>query len=67
MCFNIPLPQTGPEDEMFAVVFVVCVVICIITLYRHLSSDWDAFVNLFTDEQDSISLNLYSLCPAVGI
>ena len=67
MCFNIPLPQTGPEDEIFAIVFVVCVVIHIITLYRCLSSDWDAFVNLFTDEQGGISLNLYPLCPVVGI
>jgi hypothetical protein len=24
MCFNIPLPRTGPEDEMSAIVFVVC-------------------------------------------
>jgi hypothetical protein len=24
MCFNIPLPKTGPEDETSAIVFVVC-------------------------------------------
>jgi len=24
MCFNIPLPKTGPEDETSALVFVVC-------------------------------------------
>ena len=38
--------------------FCFCVVIHIITLYRHLYVNWDAFVNLFTDEQDCL-LNLY--------
>ena len=23
-CFNIPLPETGPEDETSAIVLVVC-------------------------------------------
>jgi len=39
----------------------LCVVIHNVTYYRHLSVDWDAFVNLFTDEQGS-ALNVYPFC-----